>query len=491
MVSRKLPHGHDKLIKNSLVIGILSFLWLLLRSGTKPSRIVYPCQRAAASYTLSCIGVSAFPIFAIATNRIELFKKKKKAITLATLLCLLFVFWSVNCLTNSNSNNSSGGNNLIEENKLINDNIVNNPISNIFVIQNTTGDDEGVDKLIELMDRNGLSFYKTDNSPNGIISHDDVILIKVNSQWDQRGGTNTDLVKSLIQKITEHPDGFNGEIIVCDNGQDQFGSGMTGGSLDWKYNNAEDKSQSMQKVVDKFSSKYKVSTFLWDDITEKKVKEYSSDDYNDGYIVYDYRDKTTGIIVSYPKFKTKYGTYISFKYGVWNQDKKEYNNEKLKVINVPVLKTHGIYGVTGSVKHYMGVVSDKLTGHTAHNSVGNGGMGVQIAETRAPTINILDAIWVNAIPRGGPSTSYNKATETKIIALSTDPIALDYWSAEYILIPKSKSIGYSDVKSIDPNSNDSGSFGYWLLLSKEALNKSGFNYTMDMDQINVYSEYLN
>jgi hypothetical protein len=28
------------------------------------------------------------------------------------------------------------------------------------------------------------------------------------------------------------------------------------------------------------------------------------------------------------------------------------------VINVPVLKSHGGYGVTASVKHYMGVASD-------------------------------------------------------------------------------------------------------------------------------------
>lgn len=38
-----------KLAGNGLFIGIASLLWLLYRSGTKPSRIVYPCQRAAAS----------------------------------------------------------------------------------------------------------------------------------------------------------------------------------------------------------------------------------------------------------------------------------------------------------------------------------------------------------------------------------------------------------------------------------------------------------
>ena len=30
-------------------IALASFFWLLYKSGTKPSRIVYPCQRAAAA----------------------------------------------------------------------------------------------------------------------------------------------------------------------------------------------------------------------------------------------------------------------------------------------------------------------------------------------------------------------------------------------------------------------------------------------------------
>jgi uncharacterized protein (DUF362 family) len=34
-------------------IGILSLVWLLLRSGTKPSRLAYPCQRTAAAFGLN------------------------------------------------------------------------------------------------------------------------------------------------------------------------------------------------------------------------------------------------------------------------------------------------------------------------------------------------------------------------------------------------------------------------------------------------------
>ena len=47
---------------NSIMIGIISLFWLLFRSGTKPSRVVYPCQRAAAatSYTFLLYPFAAF-----------------------------------------------------------------------------------------------------------------------------------------------------------------------------------------------------------------------------------------------------------------------------------------------------------------------------------------------------------------------------------------------------------------------------------------------
>ena len=162
--------------------------------------------------------------------------------------------------------------------------------SDIFVVENTDGTGNGFEKLIALMEEQGLSFYKregkdTENAAEGLIAKDDLIIIKVNSQWDQRGGTNTDLVKSIIEAIVGHPDGFIGEIVVADNGQAQFGARGRGGSLDWNQNNARDRSQSMQKVVNMFSDSYRASVYLWDMITENRVGEYSEGDRQDGYIL--------------------------------------------------------------------------------------------------------------------------------------------------------------------------------------------------------------
>jgi hypothetical protein len=342
-----------------------------------------------------------------------------------------------------------------------------------------------------------LLFYRSDTSginqgPNGLIAKNDVILIKINCQWAERGGTSTDLLKELIQMIVVHPDVFVGEIVVADNGQAQFGSFGNGGSLNWANNNAEDRSQSAQDVVDMFSVSFNVSTYLWDSITWESVGEYSDGDINDGYFVNQTVNPVTGIQVSYPKFQTDFGTYISFKEGIWNPITGSYDSEKLKVINFPVLKSHVGYGVTASMKHYMGVVSAKQT--NAHEKVATGGMGTEMVETRFPTLNILDAVWVNANPATssshGPTTPYGAATRVNVVMASTDPVALDYWAAKHVLMQTAKSIGYTDTNTIDPdytsNTGLAEEFGVWLSLTENEIVDGGYPVTSDENKMNVY-----
>jgi hypothetical protein len=117
------------------------------------------------------------------------------------------------------------------------------PATNIFIVNEASRLDQGISRLIRGMAKQQCYFYKTakkgtGQNPLGLIGRDDTLLIKVNSQWDQRGGPNTDLLRSFIQAVTSHPDGFSGEIVVADNGQAQYGSTGKGGSLDWDLNNA-------------------------------------------------------------------------------------------------------------------------------------------------------------------------------------------------------------------------------------------------------------
>ncbi|MBS7615551.1 DUF362 domain-containing protein, partial [Candidatus Bathyarchaeota archaeon] len=53
---------------STLIIGVLSLFWFLYRTGTKPSRVVYPCQRAAAS---NCYAFLLYPAFAFIAHFIK------------------------------------------------------------------------------------------------------------------------------------------------------------------------------------------------------------------------------------------------------------------------------------------------------------------------------------------------------------------------------------------------------------------------------------
>ncbi len=49
---------------NVVLLGVLSIVWLLLRSARKPSRLNYPCQRAALANTVLLFGGMTFPLAA-------------------------------------------------------------------------------------------------------------------------------------------------------------------------------------------------------------------------------------------------------------------------------------------------------------------------------------------------------------------------------------------------------------------------------------------
>jgi len=496
-VKRRLLEALKPIRRNAFLVGLASLLWFLLRTGRKPSRASYPCQQVAASNSQVWLATYLLPTYWAVRERMPTLSGRARLVIAASLLlassALLYGAWGPRTAPEEDGDDSTSA---LE---LTGWEATSSPASDIFVLSGTRGGDGGFEALLGLMGDHGLPFYRSEDEgekagPAGLISADDVVLVKVNCQWDERGGTNTDLLREIIQAITEHPDGFTGEVVVADNGQHQYGSSGQGGSFQWSRNNAEDRTQSVQMVVDSFSGQ-RVSCYLWDEITDSRVEEYSSGDARDGFVVEEARDPETGAMISYPKFRTAHGTYVSFREGIWDPEAEAYDAERLKVINVPVLKSHSIYGVTACVKHYMGVPSEELTsnlGSSTHDSVGRGGMGTLMAATRFPTLNVLDAIWVNANPRGssgaGPSTPYEDSTSIGVIAASTDPVALDRWAAEHVLMEAAPE-GVSKA-SMDPTSEAAGSFGRWLKLSMEEMLRAGRWATADEAHMNVYVERL-
>jgi hypothetical protein len=146
----------------------------------------------------------------------------------------------------------------------------------------------GVDALLTLMGEKGLKFFRspsetTTSGPEGIVASNDVVLLKVNSQWKQRGMTNTDVIRGLIQRIVDHPDGFTGEVVVVENGQEQDYLD----SVDENNDDAPDHDQSVAKVVAGFPDDqgYRVSIYNWRLVGRTAVEEWDAGDGRDGYVL--------------------------------------------------------------------------------------------------------------------------------------------------------------------------------------------------------------
>lgn len=288
----------------------------------------------------------------------------------------------------------------------------------------------GFDTLIWLLELSGLPFYRSPVSrplagPRGLISSDDVILIKVNGQWKYRGATNADLVRGIIQRILGHPDGFVGEVVLIENGQgrgslkcDNTGSGYPDGGV---HANARDERHSFQYLIDTVFRDPRVSGFLLDPY--RKAFIGASDHATTGFRRYEN--------VSYPCFSTRGGRRVELREGIWTGSGYAAN---LKLINVPVLKTHGGSEFTGILKHFYGLVSMDDGQSSFRHYAGLGETcGKMVASVRPPVLNVLDAVWVSHKQLAGypASATYN----ARRIAASQDPLALDYWAAKNILYP--------------------------------------------------------
>jgi hypothetical protein len=289
-----------------------------------------------------------------------------------------------------------------------------------------------VDTLIQLMGQNGLKLYRSSvpgaaNGPSGLIAADDVVLIKVNAQWKYRGCTNSDVVRGLVQRLLDHPDGFRGEVVIVENGQGRGSlacdtSSAYGGNTE-VHANAQNESHSFLWLVNTLFDDARVSAFLLDPVRGNFIG--ANDHAANGYRTFEN--------VSYPCFTTAGGRRVELREGIWTGASFGTN---LKLINVPVLKHHDVGGseITGALKHMYGLVSmsDGQSGFRHYGGLGET-CGKMMASVHTPVLNIMDAIWVSHSALGGYPASATFRADS--LVASQDPVALDYWAAKHILYP--------------------------------------------------------
>lgn len=472
-----------------VVFAVLALLWLILRTGRKPTRITYPCQQAAMG-TASLV-LAAPLVHAIARGADALGERGRRIATVTVLVLLMAIggFAVSGRVPIANgvaaavagwmpAMAAGGGAGLLAPDE--------DYRATIYVLEDAGGPAGnhhlGLDQLIACMGDGGLKFYRSptvgpESGPDGVVGADHVVLIKINSQWGERGGTNTDVLKGLIARVIEHPDGFTGEVVVVENTQDM-------GTLDWPYSNAENPSQSALDVINLFAGLgLPVSGWLWDPIRSTQVNEYSDGDLRDGYVVGPY-DPGPRIRVSYPKFQTAEGVYVSLKHGIWDPGSSSYDQSRLTFLNLPVLKCHGYqYGVTACLKHHVGTMTTALSTNT-HAGVRYGAPGAFLAEVRMADLNILDCIYILARPNSGPWCSYSEATRVDKLVSGFDPVAIDIWATKHILVPTILANGYTEYPMQNPD--DPGSiFRLYLDLSMSELLAAGIEVTNDLASIDA------
>jgi hypothetical protein len=328
----------------------------------------------------------------------------------------------------------------------------------------------GMDAMLHLLSLHDTRFYKTAKrgvlcGPAGLIAADDVVLLKVNAQWKCRGCTNTDMLRGLIHRILQHPDGFRGEVVIFENGQKRpatfDGIHNDGDKTEYKpFPELDGKVVVNAEQQDVTTIDYLVGTVF----AGKPVSSFLLDPVADTWIAQD-DHKTNGYrrigepgtpCISYPCFTTAGGNRIELKEGRWTGSGYAQN---LKLIHCSVLKDHsGDIGMTGALKIVYGTLS-MTDGTSAKRHYDD--LGSQCArmwtEVRVSDLNILDCIWVSygSMTVNGRRVSgcvgYPPAITSRqnILLAGHDPLAIDDHANRHILLP----LGGDNAARHDPDTN--------------------------------------
>ena len=301
---------------------------------------------------------------------------------------------------------------------------------------------------------------------------DDVVAIKPNIQWWNQGVPNLQAVQSLVELILSRPGGFNGEVILIEN--------VHRGPRPWEHagwthafaRNAEipdvyNYNALCAKLKDRYGDRFSVCHLI--NAKDGGRRIYSPAE-GPGYV---YCDGTGGlplisfnngaqgdhyreVIMTYPVFRSDRGTLVDFRYGVWRDG--GYTQQPWKYINLAGLNHHSTWcGISSTIKNYLGI-SDLSGGPDPHDdgklaeayynfhsfpfdkwSPGpkpgmiGAEIGVFLQKIRRADLNIATAEWV-----GLGSRVELPVARTRAVLASTDPVALDFHSAKYLLHANSR-----------------------------------------------------
>jgi hypothetical protein len=321
-----------------------------------------------------------------------------------------------------------------------------------------------------------------------VVGKDDIIIIKPNVQWWNQGAPNMGALYAFIKMIIDRSGGFSGEVVVAEN---CHRGSQPWTSAGWSHTFERNRSISGVKNYNDLTKRLKkdfgdrYSTVHWIDVKYGARRVFSPGE-DGGYVFCDGSggvpklvfgnglsgDDWRETVMTYPIFKTDKGTIIDYRNGIW--EKGRYDNVRLKFINFAALNHHSTYcGSTSLIKNYLGVAdlsggSDPFDGGKLTDRYNNfhsfafnkwspgpqpGMLGAEVSvfldTIRKPDLNVVTAEWIGLADRIEPPVA-----RTRAVMVSTDPVALDYHSAKYLLYPN------SGIRFHDPERPDSPTYQY-------------------------------
>ncbi len=318
-----------------------------------------------------------------------------------------------------------------------------------------------------------------------LVGSEDVVLVKPNVQWWNQGAPNLSAAKALVELVMGRPGGFRGEVVLAENchrGPRPWESMSSGWAHAFVRNADLDGIKSFNDLAAALKNRFgdRFSVCHWVNVGAGAARVYGPSD-GPGYV---YCDGTGGVpriafgngakgkrfretIMTYPICRTDRGTLVDLRQGVWEQG--GCSGRPLTFINLAALNHHSTYcGMTSLIKNYLGVSDlsggpdpadggrldgvhynfhsfpfDKWAPGPMPGMLG-AEIGVYLSSVRRAALNIVTAEWVGLASRTDPPVAHTRA-----VLASTDPVALDFHSAKYLLYPNSR-IRFHDPE--DPQS---------------------------------------
>lgn len=284
---------------------------------------------------------------------------------------------------------------------------------------------------------------------DSIVGQNDIVVLKCNGQWPNRGYTHTGCVKGMIDEILAIP-GFDGEIHICDNVQTYGSTGQFGFDAGAGHRNDNWPDHNWNSLAAEYQDANKpVATKRWyNTITDIRGAAGLKDGWLRTY--FDFYGIPT--FLSCPVYESPLtaGRMIDLRRGVW-EDGSYSATQRLKVIYLPTLNYHSDYaGITSAVKCFFGSteipggIYGTFRGHYQihSSSYQHAGYSPNINAFRAGELTARYMVTMNApdlfmtcAMYSGHNGRWASAAQTDTVLACANPVSLDYIACKNVIGP--------------------------------------------------------